>query len=144
MTQREKLIELLGNVPASTNGEKNIERIAEYLLENGVIAPPCKVGEKVYVANGGGIKEAAVTEIYSRCGEDATILLAFDCYLECEKCPFQFYSTEASGEYTCAAEYGVWDISYSDFGKTVFLSSDEAEKAVKEFSEVNGNVQKTV
>lgn len=54
MTSREKLIELLdkkqyqGNaVETSMNYIQNSE-LADYLLENGVIVLPCKVGDTVY------------------------------------------------------------------------------------------------
>lgn len=43
MTQRERLIELLMDVPADGVG-----LIADFLLANGVIVPPCKVGDDVY------------------------------------------------------------------------------------------------
>ena len=54
MTNREKLIELLINFnpykdPIRQMAEKMIiEKIADYLLANGVIAPPCNVGDKAY------------------------------------------------------------------------------------------------
>lgn len=39
--QRERLVELLGDYLYS-------EQIADHLLKNGVIVPPCKVGQTVY------------------------------------------------------------------------------------------------
>ena len=48
MTHREKLIELLENAPAAPNGERNVATLADHLLENGIIVPPCKVGQTVY------------------------------------------------------------------------------------------------
>ena len=47
MTERERLIEL---IQKSVNGcARNwAETIADYLLENGVIVPPCKVGTHLY------------------------------------------------------------------------------------------------
>lgn len=38
--------------------------LADYLLKNGVIVPPCKVGDTVYILQGGKILSAYVTEIY--------------------------------------------------------------------------------
>ena len=46
MTERERLIELLKNVPRNTRAF--YDQFADYLLENGVIVPPCKVGDMVY------------------------------------------------------------------------------------------------
>lgn len=50
--ERKRLIELLNNVGENvlefpTNSF--IESLADYLLANGVIAPPCKVGDDVWV-----------------------------------------------------------------------------------------------
>ena len=48
MTERERLIELLQNVPADSEGNRGVGRIADYLLENGVIVPPVKVGDTFF------------------------------------------------------------------------------------------------
>lgn len=64
---RERLIELLNYIPckaescAAVDGGRcgdldnlnrcQIEAIAEYLLANGVILPPCKVGDAVYIVD---------------------------------------------------------------------------------------------
>ena len=53
MTERERLIELICNCPSKIMGanmflEKISDNLADYLLENGVIVPPCKVGDKVW------------------------------------------------------------------------------------------------
>lgn len=49
---RDKLIELIKEAKKQTkNANSDIERnmlFADYLLENGVIVPPCKVGDTVY------------------------------------------------------------------------------------------------
>lgn len=46
MTDRDRLIELLED---SMFKELTHERLADHLLANGVIVPPCKVGDKVYI-----------------------------------------------------------------------------------------------
>lgn len=48
MTDRERLIELILNVKSDDFRGVSVEQIADYLLENGVIVPPCKVGDTVY------------------------------------------------------------------------------------------------
>ena len=60
MNDRDRLIELLtdnlprcGNLPHWDNPlqlscDEQVERIADHLLANGVIIPPCKVGDTVY------------------------------------------------------------------------------------------------
>ena len=53
MTDRERLIELIGNKPFTAEYENYnslewAEHFADYLLANGVIVSPCKVGAKVW------------------------------------------------------------------------------------------------
>lgn len=52
MTQREKLVELIQNAKKTTKGANcGLERdmlFADYLLGNGVIVPPCKVGDTAW------------------------------------------------------------------------------------------------
>lgn len=60
MTDRERLVELLKKAPLCDKAfdlqysDGTIEKIADYLLENGVIIPPCKVGDYVEWDNGIG------------------------------------------------------------------------------------------
>ena len=56
---RDRLIELVKNAHDEQKyltSDKSINAIADYLLEQGVIVPPCKVGDEVYVIT------------YCRCG----------------------------------------------------------------------------
>lgn len=51
MSERERLIELLKEVYPKTRYipmEECREKIADYLLDNGVIVPPCKIGDRVW------------------------------------------------------------------------------------------------
>ena len=54
MTERERLIELLCSAPLGSKTfeqqyyKSTITKIADYLLANGVIVPPCKFGDTVY------------------------------------------------------------------------------------------------
>ena len=62
MNQRDRLIELIQN---SVNGCARhwAGIIADHLLDNGVIVPPCKVGDTVYWSeNGTTIKSGTVRE----------------------------------------------------------------------------------
>lgn len=139
---RNRLIEMIQNAVGGC-ARHWAKVIADHLLANGVIVPPCKVGDKVYVADKGGIREATAAEIYFYGSNDnMTILLSFNCDYECENCPFSSWSQEPCGEYSCGGEYGCWDVKYEDFGKTVFLTKEEAEKALAERearNERNGN-----
>ena len=58
MTDRDRLIEIIGDKPFSSEYENYnswewAEHFADYLLSNGVIVPPCKVGDWVYVVSQG-------------------------------------------------------------------------------------------
>ena len=110
MTDRDRLIELIikgytewGNI---TRYEVSIsEYLADYLLENGVIVPLCKVGDMVYAIGTitGQIIESVVIAII--CSENNIFL-----HLENET---------------------VVDI-FQQLGKTVFLTKEEAEEKLKE------------
>lgn len=47
--QRERLVELLIEYDTMRMMRHSIEDCADHLLANGVIVPPCKVGDEVYV-----------------------------------------------------------------------------------------------
>ena len=102
MSDRERLIELIQN---AVNGCARhwAEIIADYLLANGVIVPPCKVGDMVYEF---------------RCDDP------FDDHLKLYVVPstvsgIAIFTTEDIHNMNC-------------FGKTVFLTKEEAEEKLKE------------
>lgn len=74
MTERERLIELLEDTLHEWESDVSVQtltEIAEHLIENGVIVPPCKVGDTVYYITGIGhnlVKPAKIKEIII--GED--------------------------------------------------------------------------
>ena len=113
---RDRLIELLNDMQdkgyVSAKNEDEIschvsnKNIADYLLENGVIVPPCKVGQKVYrisTRSGTRIKYIQETNI-SRIAIDNEGVWLFCTCNPIAKCVF---------------------------GKTVFLNKEEAEQALK-------------
>ena len=107
MTDRERLIDLIREAKKYTkNANSDLERnmiFAEYLLEHGVIIPPCKVGDIVYRP--------------SDClGVVQFVIISFNIY-ESE----MFFTDDSENI-----------IYLSDIGKTVFLTREEAEKALKE------------
>ena len=55
MTDRDRLIELLNQTRGTYffAGDDNLNLLADHLLANGVIVPPCKVGDTVYVVSQG-------------------------------------------------------------------------------------------
>lgn len=70
MTDRNRLIELIGQSSIyNLNAQPMlVEQIADHLLANGVVVPPCKVGDKVYYISAfGNIIENEITHIGSYC-----------------------------------------------------------------------------
>lgn len=71
MNERERLIELLQNWGNKENDGVRAESIADYLIENGVIVQPVKVGQMVYGISRGVIIPIIVDKIlYSNNGID--------------------------------------------------------------------------
>ena len=82
--------------------------VAEYLTANGVIVLPCDVGSKVYFADNEN-HIAFIGNIVSYSLDSAH--LWFNCHYKCG--------------------LNIWH-PIEDFGKTVFLTREEAEKALAE------------
>ena len=97
------------------------ERFADHLLANGVIVPPVKVGQTVYVP----------WEYYETNG----IAIADVIGIQITKDFQQFYINLKSDNEWFNNAYGYWRNFY-DIGITVFLTREEAEKALK--GESNG------
>ncbi len=114
---RDRLTELLLNRPYYADSEE----LADYLIANGVILPPCNVGDTVYYFShrpfnmsllSNTIYEAHVVRMaITRFGIELVIQIHDD-------------------------EWGVTEVTQiSSFGKTVFLTREEAEKKLKELQE---------
>lgn len=124
MTEREKMIELLeeadqvAQAKGITDYKDAIADNADHLLANGVIVPPCKSGDTVYyLTTVDTEKELNVTDIF--CGTVQGI--GFDGKI-----------LWISAKYTNGLYYYHQS---EDFGKTVFLTKEEAEAKLKERSE---------
>ncbi len=105
---RDRLIELLGDYLYS-------EQIADHLLANGVIVPPCKVGQTVYKV----VADKRVKKPY-----------------ECKVVGVWYAEDEiANNVHLVRYVNGIFDCSLSvqfkEFGKTVFLTREEAEQALR-------------
>ena len=113
MTDRDRLIELIQN---AVNGCARhwAEIIADHLLANGAIVPPCKVEDWVwYIRNNKVNKEKIEECVYSASKHG---------YFS-EDWRFHAYNFPKKEEIT------FW---VDDIGKTVFLTKEEAEQALKE------------
>lgn len=118
---RYRLIELIRKARKNmkdANSDLHREHLfADYLLENGVICPPCKVGDTVYIpweyAETNGIAFFVVTS------------MVFD-----DKKPYIVTNFESDDEiFSAIHNHGVF--CFDDFGKTVFSTKEEAEKVLK-------------
>ena len=135
MNERERLIELLmqGDIAASKQGvfnccmcKREAEILADHLLENGVTVLPAKVGDTVYIKN----EPYDILAMYIEENE-ISYIANYDCEeRNCLECP---YAKEVLfGEVTMCEKSEYSEFTASDIGKTVFLTLEEAEKALKE------------
>ena len=94
-------------------------RMVDYLLANGVIVPPCKVGDKVYFPwMYDGTSGIAILEISCiRLFRQNINLIFYDDVGNDMPMPSVFF--------------------FDDFGKSVFLTKEEAEEKLRERSEGN-------
>lgn len=117
MNEQEKLIELLSTTlwgvlcdhcgaDKGSDKERVLKITAEYLLNNGVIMLPCKVGDTVWVKSSpNNITECKVYNICTNIYAD---------------------NHEGGGTF-----WKGFEIKSDDMGKTVFLTREEAERALK-------------
>ena len=120
MTERERLIELLmqGDIAAAKQGvfnccmcKREAEILADHLLENGVIVPPVKAGDTIY-------------EIHERRKGGEWVKIISERFVH----GVEIYA----GGCMIARCGSTISVFLSDIGKTVFLTREEAEKALKE------------
>ena len=96
-----------------------------------LVVLPCKVGDTVWAASGKIIK-CEIDEMYLCDSGGIEFLVSFNCDgANCKRCPFNNWTQDCSGECYCDCEYGNGSFKDSDIGKTIFLTREEAEKALK-------------
>lgn len=120
MTDRDRLIEILTETFDEQYDKRRLitpQHTADHLLANGVIVPPCKVGDTVYI-----IDNSDMLHI------DPSVCSVVD-----DEIYEMGYGRTQSGELKwlfLVMESG-GDFYDDDVGKTVFLTRDEAEKALE-------------
>ena len=115
MTDRERLIDLLNDVIDLPCDGELISDVADHLLDNGVIMPPVSVGSNVYVVEG-----AQHINTYKVVGYHVS--------------DTKQYGQMRHREYlVCTSRYcpQTFHIKADKFGKTVFLSTEEASTALE-------------
>lgn len=113
MTDRERLIALLiaGANKFSEKGMLDCTAFADYLLANGVIVLPCKFLSKCYVLPTIDNNLPDITEM---------------------KCLGFSLSHDSYNANLVTEKNKLYQPCFGAFGKTVFLTREEAEKALKE------------
>ena len=122
--------ETFGNCPQRRDGKcRTVQKlemcqigaIADYLLANGVIVPPCKVGDTVYEIE----KQCLSCKHYS----DAGYTDWCECMLDDNKIMFtcDFDKDCRYNVITKRFNFGMME----QFGKTIFLNREEAERVLK-------------
>ena len=115
MTDKDRLIELLSIAVGDCNlTDPEIKIVADYLIANGVIVPPCKVGDIVYAK-------------YSGTNEIEYYIVDEVIHLGSDNFEFKAHLENEDGYIVDNIDFGVPEI-----GLTVFLTKEEAEKALKE------------
>lgn len=121
MTERERLLKLVNSFMENATNELLYggdfdDLFTDYLLDNGVIVPPCKVGDSIYYidpdTDNNGKFYLGIFE-----GKIKTIALEDD--------GLWIYCSYNDG-------LTLWHKIANDLNKTVFLNRVEAEKALKE------------
>ena len=117
---RDRLIEIINNCakqPIMIDGlEHWSDSVADYLLENGIIVPPCKVGDTVYVLTHDaptGIEKSRVKRMSLIELQDGTSIRII------VPCVYDDWGNS------------IWEFYPEDFGKKVFLDREQAEKALR-------------
>ena len=117
MPDREQLIELLEKYKTYDSAitkvvqRPMVENLADYLLANGVIVPPCKVGDTIWYVLYGKIESAVV---YSCVGV------------------FKKHGVEITDANAKSSDGLEVAFNGKCIGKTVFLTKEEAEAKLKE------------
>jgi hypothetical protein len=122
MTDRERLVELLLSVPCGYDGA-GADGIADYLLANGVIVPPCKVGDSCYPLNASETELTCEEKISRITISERNIIIGYYEHWD--------YSNRCRKTDT-------WRLPLRTriLGKGVFLTREEAERALKEREQV--------
>ena len=98
--------------------------IADHLIANGVIVPPCKVGDIYYT-----IERYCNTD---PCETEKELVKLWDCERYCGRgdCSFREYRIE---EHRFNSVIRILE-AQEYFGKTVFLTREDAERALEEMN----------
>ena len=114
MTDRDRLIELLSGKSIDT--KVDVEFVADTILADGWIRPPCKVGDKVYYVSDSPINFSVQANTIYEAHISRMVTTQYGTTLV----------IKIHNSYGCTE---IPDIN--DWGKTVFITREEAEQALK-------------
>lgn len=127
MTERERLKDLLATVGNMRIMKCGLEECADYMLANGVIVLPCKVGSTIYrideMSKQCSYENEHYDEFYCR---NCRIRLNGDC--DARKEPYIFVIRNANAQTILGNEHLI--------GTRAFFTREDAEKALAERSEI--------
>lgn len=115
MTDRDRLIEIISQAKEDeyiSMSHYDITAIADYLLANNIIVPPCKFLQKCFVIPTIENNLFDITEM---------------------KCIGFSLSHDSYNANLITDKNKLYQPCFGGFGKTVFLTREEAEKALEEF-----------
>ena len=129
-TDRDRLIELLEDTLQEWECDvqsETLSQIAEHLIENGVIVPPCKVGDVVYAITLN--TKTSIVAIHRGYIGSIDIRSAGNYMFICH----EGLDDEPFFENICC--------KFENFGKTVFFTREEAERALKGGARMDGDAE---
>lgn len=113
------------------DGMARLRELADADRAGRLVVLPCKVGDTVWAASGKIIK-CEIDEMHMCDSGGIEFLVSFNCDgADCKRCLFNNWSQDYFGEFYCDSEYGNCSFKDSDIGKTIFLTREEAEKALE-------------
>ena len=115
---RDRLIELMQEWGNENKDSFPFESVADHLIANGVIVPPCKVGDIVYAVSRN--TETNIVAVHRGYIGSIDIRSEGNYLFICH----EGFDNEPYFKNICG--------KFEDFGKTVFLSREDAERALKE------------
>lgn len=132
--ERKRLVKLLDQNCGYVE-EQKAEELADYLLESGVIVPPCKVGQTVWIINS---RYDCLQRRFIKFINEGYVK-AIKISMKPMKITIEYPDVDDSKGRCKGADYSAQSI-----GKTVFLSREEAEYALKlkrSVSLINGHIE---
>ena len=114
MTDKDKLIHKIMSLKKPTISLQTAMDIVDAIIDDGVIVPPCKVGDWLWV-----VRKDYVSQCFRVDGFDDKNLVM---YMQDNEHNFSLIYKGIK----------IWRVSFDDFGKTVFLTKEEAETQLRE------------